>query len=92
MMGARAALKCFKRMCGCADYIGCMKNGPVYSDKKYRWHERQWPLLGDNYFTHAWGTLYVLSGRIARQIGNIPDGSFRFFSNEGREAALLLQD
>lgn len=90
--GARAALKCFKHICGCADYIGCMKNGPVYSDKKYRWHERQWPLLGGNYFTHAWGTLYVLSGRIARQIGDIPDGSLRFFSNEGVEAAFLWQD
>ncbi len=68
-----------------------MKNGPVYSDEKYRWHERQWPLLGGNYFTHAWGTLYVLSGRIAQQISSIPDGSLRFFSNEGVEAALSFQ-
>lgn len=60
-----------------------MKNGPVYSDRKYRWFERNWPLLGDKYFTHAWGTLYVLSGRIAAQIGSIPDGTLRFFSNEG---------
>ena len=72
-----------------ADYIGCMKNGPVYTDRKYHWFERQWPLLGDKYFTHAWGTLYVLSGRIAAQIGSIPDGSLRFFSNEGVLALLL---
>ena len=71
------------RDCGGADYIGCMKNGPVYSDRNYRWFERNWPLLGDKYFTHAWGTLYVLSGRIAAQIGSIPDGALRFFSNEG---------
>ena len=60
-----------------------MKNGPVFTDRKYRWYERQWALLGDKYFTHAWGTLYVLSGRIAAQIGSMPDGILRFFSNEG---------
>ena len=67
-----------------------MKNGPVYTDRKYRWFERQWPLLGDKYFTHAWGTLYVLSGRIAAQIGSIPDGTLRFFSNEGVLALLHI--
>ena len=60
-----------------------MKNGPVFADRKYRWYERQWALLGDKYFTHAWGTLYVLSGRIAAQIASMPDGILRFFSNEG---------
>ena len=68
-----------------------MKNGPVYTDRKYRWFEHQWPLLGDKYFTHAWGTLYVLSGRIAAQIGSIPDGTLRFFSNEGVLSRLLLR-
>ncbi|CAK0762726.1 hypothetical protein CVIRNUC_002986 [Coccomyxa viridis] len=72
------------------DYIGCMKNGPVFADRKYRWYERQWALLGDKYFTHAWGTLYVLSGRIAAQIASMPDGILRFFSNEGKLIDVLF--
>ena len=66
-----------------ADYIGCMKNGDVYSDSKYRWYERQWPLLGKTYFTHAWGTLYVVSGRAASSLAGLPSGALRFFTNEG---------
>ncbi|KAK9909511.1 hypothetical protein WJX75_003351 [Coccomyxa subellipsoidea] len=66
-----------------ADYIGCMKNGDVYSDPAMRWFERQWPLLGKTYFTHAWGTLYVLSGKVAAHLSSVPDGLLRFFGNEG---------
>ena len=60
-----------------------MKNGDVYSDPSMRWFERQWPLLGKTYFTHAWGTLYVLSGTVAAQLSSVPDGLLRFFGNEG---------
>ena len=70
-----------------ADYIGCMKNGDVYSDPKYRWFERQWPLLGKTYFTHAWGTLYVVSGRAASSLAGLPIGALRFFTNEGVQPA-----
>ena len=73
---------------GPADYIGCMKNGDVYSDAKYRWFERLWPLLGKTYFTHAWGTLYVVSGKAATALASMPSGSLRFFTNEG---ALIIQ-
>lgn len=72
-----------------ADYIGCMKNGDVYSDPKYRWYEELWLLLGKTYFTHAWGTLYVLSKRAVMRISAMPDGALRFFNNEG---LCLLQD
>lgn len=60
-----------------------MKNGDVYSDPNMRWFERQWPLLGKTYFTHAWGTLYVLSGSVAAHLSSVPDGLLRFFGNEG---------
>lgn len=65
-----------------------MKNGDVYSDAKYRWFERLWPLLGKTYFTHAWGTLYVVSGKAATALASMPSGSLRFFTNEG---ALIIQ-
>jgi hypothetical protein len=60
-----------------------MKNGDVYSDAQYRWYERLWPLLGKTYFTHAWGTLYVVSGRAATALASMPNGTLRFFTNEG---------
>ncbi len=66
-----------------------MKNGDVYSDPRMRWFERQWQLLGKTYFTHAWGTFYVLSSAIATQISSLPDGLLRFFGNEGKLHTLL---
>jgi len=39
------------------DYTGCMKRGPVYSDPSNRWYEPQHALLGDEYFSHCWGSL-----------------------------------
>lgn len=38
-----------------ADYIGCMKTGPVMKSNKYRWFEPQHMLIGAEYFAHAWG-------------------------------------
>lgn len=38
-----------------ADYIGCMKTGPVIKSNKYRWFEPQHMLIGAEYFAHAWG-------------------------------------
>ncbi|KAK9831532.1 hypothetical protein WJX81_006529 [Elliptochloris bilobata] len=65
-----------------ADYIGCMKNGPVFTDRRQRWFEPAHALLGAEYFTHAWGSMYVLSGRAAAAAATLPSGMLRFFNNE----------
>jgi galactosylxylosylprotein 3-beta-galactosyltransferase len=65
-----------------ADYIGCMKTGPVIKSDKYRWFEPQHALIGSEYFAHAWGTIYVLSGRVAADLGAMRDGALRHFANE----------
>ena len=73
-----------RRMWICSDYIGCMKNGEIYTSDKYRWYEPQHQLLGGGqYFTHAWGPVYVLSWRIAREVSQLNPNSLRFFNNEG---------
>lgn len=38
-----------------ADYVGCMKTGPVIKSNQYRWYEPQHALIGAEYFAHAWG-------------------------------------
>lgn len=71
-----------------ADYIGCMKTGSVFRDAGLRWYEPQHSLIGGkNYFTHAWGSIYVLSGHAAKTLALVssvvPEG-LRFFNNEGK--------
>ena len=66
-----------------ADYIGCMKTGQIYKTPNMRWFEPQHAVLGgESYFTHCWGTIYVLSGRAAAAVAAMPSGSMRFFANE----------
>lgn len=65
-----------------ADYIGCMKRGPIFKTPNMKWYEPQHSLIGDNYFTHCWGTTYVLSGRAAAMIGGVNPQNLRFFANE----------
>jgi galactosylxylosylprotein 3-beta-galactosyltransferase len=66
-----------------ADYIGCMKTGQVYTSKSFRWYEPQHAVLGSSsYFTHCWGTIYVLSGRAAEHLATLNSNMLRFFANE----------
>ncbi|CAD7702822.1 unnamed protein product [Ostreobium quekettii] len=65
------------------DYVGCMKNGQIFTDRHYRWYEPQHRLLGSKtYFTHAWGCVYALSGRAAALLSSIDPNMLRFFNNE----------
>lgn len=53
-------------------------------DPHWRWYEPQHEVLGSTtYFTHAWGSLYVVSGRIAAILSAVNPGTLRFFNNEG---------
>jgi len=65
-----------------ADYIGCMKNGPIFKDPKQRWYEPQHTVLGQIYFTHAWGCVYALSGRAAGMLAQKDPSTMRSFANE----------
>lgn len=52
-------------------YIGCMKSGPVLSDKDVRYYEPEhWKFgeVGNKYFRHATGQLYAISKDLAAYI------------------------
>ncbi|CAH9072694.1 unnamed protein product [Cuscuta epithymum] len=52
-------------------YIGCMKSGPVLSQKGVRYHEPEYWKFGENgnrYFRHATGQLYAISKDLATYI------------------------
>ncbi|VFQ62171.1 unnamed protein product [Cuscuta campestris] len=52
-------------------YIGCMKSGPVLSQKGVRYHEPEyWKFgeTGNKYFRHATGQLYAISRDLAAYI------------------------
>ncbi|GLT80649.1 hypothetical protein SLA2020_520780 [Shorea laevis] len=52
-------------------YIGCMKSGPVLSQKGVRYHEPEyWKFgeTGNKYFRHATGQLYAISKDLATYI------------------------
>jgi hypothetical protein len=52
-------------------YLGCMKSGPVLSQKGVRYHEPEYWKFGENgnkYFRHATGQLYAISRDLASYI------------------------
>ncbi|XP_042381854.1 beta-1,3-galactosyltransferase 7-like isoform X1 [Zingiber officinale] len=52
-------------------YIGCMKSGPVLSDKNIKYHEPEYWKFGDEgnkYFRHATGQIYAISKDLASYI------------------------
>ncbi|CAI0448410.1 unnamed protein product [Linum tenue] len=63
-------------------YIGCMKKGPVITDPKLKWYEKSGHLIGNEYFLHAYGPIYVLSAEIVASLAAARNNSFRMFSNE----------
>ncbi|KAL4204594.1 hypothetical protein AMTRI_Chr01g132780 [Amborella trichopoda] len=63
-------------------YLGCMKKGPVFTDPKLKWYEPLAPLLGKEYFLHAYGPIYALSSEVVASLVALKNDSFRMFSNE----------
>ena len=72
------------------DYTGCMKRGEVQKNPLYKWFEPQHALLGGEYFSHAWGSLYVLSGRAASDISSMTRSVLRRFENEDVTIGLYM--
>ncbi|XP_023001282.1 probable beta-1,3-galactosyltransferase 2 [Cucurbita maxima] len=57
-------------------YIGCMKSGPVLSNKGVKYHEPEYLRFGDEgnlYFRHATGQLYAISKDLATYISRNQD-------------------
>ncbi|PQQ08589.1 putative beta-1 3-galactosyltransferase 12 [Prunus yedoensis var. nudiflora] len=63
-------------------YIGCMKKGPVITDPKMKWYEKSGHLIGNEYFRHAYGPIYVLSAEVVASLAIARNNSLRMFSNE----------
>ncbi|GLJ38607.1 hypothetical protein SUGI_0787180 [Cryptomeria japonica] len=63
-------------------YLGCMKKGPVFKDPNLKWYEPLGDMLGNEYFIHAYGPIYVLSAEIVAGLAVLNNDSFRMFSNE----------
>ncbi len=72
------------------DYTGCMKRGDVQKNQAYKWFEPQHQLLGGEYFSHAWGSLYVLSGRAADAMSSVSPSLLREFENEDVTIGLFM--
>ncbi|XP_057477916.1 probable beta-1,3-galactosyltransferase 12 [Actinidia eriantha] len=63
-------------------YIGCMKKGPVITDPKLKWFEKLGHLMGNEYFLHAYGPIYVLSAEVVASLAISRNNSLRMFNNE----------
>lgn len=63
-------------------YIGCMKKGPVITDPKMKWYEKSGHLIGNEYFLHAYGPIYVLSKEVVASLAAARNNSLRMFNNE----------
>ncbi|KAH6833955.1 Galactosyltransferase family protein [Perilla frutescens var. hirtella] len=65
-------------------YIGCMKSGPVLSQKGVKYHEPEYWKFGEQgnkYFRHATGQIYAISKDLANYI-SINSGILHRFANE----------
>lgn len=61
-----------------------MKTGQIMTSPEWRWYEPQHAVLGSKeYFVHAWGSIYVLSGSAASSIART-SSTLRYFANEGQ--------
>ncbi|CAL9117853.1 unnamed protein product [Musa textilis] len=63
-------------------YIGCMKKGPVITDRNMKWYESSGHLIGNEYFLHAHGPIYALSADIVAALASARNDSLRMFNNE----------
>ncbi|KAK9054283.1 hypothetical protein SSX86_025361 [Deinandra increscens subsp. villosa] len=65
-------------------YIGCMKSGPVLSQKGVRYHEPEYWKFGEEgnkYFRHATGQIYAISKDLASYI-SVNSGILHRYANE----------
>ena len=66
-----------------ADYVGCMKHGIVHGDPKSKWFEPAQLLIGREYHMNAYGSIYVLNGRVIDDVVIPNKERLRLLANEG---------
>nr|POE68715.1 putative beta-1,3-galactosyltransferase 12 [Quercus suber] len=57
-------------------YIGCMKKGPVITDPKMKWYKKSGHLIGNEYFLHAYGPIYVLYAEVVASLATARNNRF----------------
>lgn len=73
-----------------AGYIGCMKHGYVWKEEGERWYEPQHLLVGNEYFLHAYGSLYATSGEVVKNVVLKNYDNLRLFSNEDTSVGVWM--
>ncbi|XP_078165081.1 putative beta-1,3-galactosyltransferase 8 isoform X2 [Carex rostrata] len=74
-------------------YIGCMKSGPVLSEKSSKYFEPEsWKFGedGNNYFRHATGQIYALSKDLASYISTNQDALHKYANEDVSVGAWLI--
>jgi hypothetical protein len=51
-----------------AQYVGCMKHGYPLKSPGTKWYEPAHLLVGPNYWLHTYGSIYAISGPVARSV------------------------
>lgn len=60
-----------------------MKHGYVWKDEKTRWFEPDHLLLGQEYYLHAYGSIYALAKKTVQNVIIRNFSNLRYLSNEG---------
>ncbi|KAL6215314.1 hypothetical protein ACLB2K_014745 [Fragaria x ananassa] len=68
-------------------YIGCMKKGPVITDPKMKWYEKSGHLIGNEYYLHAYGPIYVLSAEVVSSLATARNNRFVQSSSSDERAS-----
>eukprot|EP01026_Neomeris_dumetosa_P069082 TRINITY_DN680_c5_g1_i1.p1 TRINITY_DN680_c5_g1~~TRINITY_DN680_c5_g1_i1.p1 ORF type:complete len:331 (-),score=45.76 TRINITY_DN680_c5_g1_i1:561-1553(-) len=71
-----------------AEYIGCMKHGQVF--KSGKWFEPNHLMLASEYYLHAYGSIYVISGKIAREVILKNQNYLRMLANEDTSVGIWM--
>lgn len=62
-----------------------MKHGSVWTHPGTRWYEPNHLLTGPSYYMHAYGSLYVLSGKVVHEVIAKNFDNLRMLANEVRK-------
>eukprot|EP01023_Acetabularia_acetabulum_P018383 TRINITY_DN19287_c0_g1_i3.p1 TRINITY_DN19287_c0_g1~~TRINITY_DN19287_c0_g1_i3.p1 ORF type:complete len:269 (+),score=34.41 TRINITY_DN19287_c0_g1_i3:114-920(+) len=73
-----------------ADYIGCMKHGQVWKTPGTRWFEPMHLYLANDYHLHAYGSIYVIRGSIARDVILANKHQLRMLANEDTSVGMWM--
>eukprot|EP01025_Chloroclados_australasicus_P015974 TRINITY_DN1779_c0_g3_i1.p1 TRINITY_DN1779_c0_g3~~TRINITY_DN1779_c0_g3_i1.p1 ORF type:complete len:500 (-),score=47.29 TRINITY_DN1779_c0_g3_i1:810-2114(-) len=73
-----------------ADYIGCMKHGQVWKTPGTRWYEPAHLMLASDYYLHAYGSFYIISGDVAHDVILLNKDKLRMLANEDTSVGMWM--